>query len=142
VWTGSSDHTIRRLTIALTLPVTGKASSELGGMTSADIALTMQYANLNQPQTITAPTSVHPFSEFQTKLQSFLQAVEGAAQGAIAGSSSGSTGTATSPSTGTGTATSPSSGSAKKVTNYSQCIAAANGDVSKMQKCASLLGGG
>ena len=62
MWTGNSDHTIRRLTITLTLPVTGKASSQLGGMTSADIDLTMQYSDLNQPQTITAPTSVKPFT--------------------------------------------------------------------------------
>ena len=31
--------------------------AELGGMTSADIRLTLQYADLNQPQTITAPTA-------------------------------------------------------------------------------------
>ena len=51
VWTGTSDKTIRRLTISLTLG--GKAAAAIGGASSADIGLTLQYANLNQPQTIT-----------------------------------------------------------------------------------------
>jgi hypothetical protein len=125
VWTGTSDHTIRRLTIALTLPVTGTTSTQLGGMTSADLNLTMQYSDLNQPQTITAPTSVRPFSEFQAKVAAFVQQLQGAAGGLLGGgSSSGGT----------------STGSSSNVTKYSQCIQKAAGDVSKMQKCASLLG--
>jgi hypothetical protein len=133
VWTGNSDHTIRRLTIALTLPVTGKASSELGGMTSADINLTLQYADLNQPQTITAPTSLQPFSQFQTKVDAFIQGLSGAAGGLIGGSSSAG------PSAGGTTTTTGTSGSVQK---YSACIQKAAGDVGKMQKCSSLLGSG
>jgi hypothetical protein len=133
VWTGNSDHTIRRLTIALTLPVTGKASSELGGMTSADINLTLQYADLNQPQTITAPTSLQPFSQFQAKVDSFLQGIEGAAGGLISGGSSAG---------GTAGGTTTTTGSSGNVQKYSQCIQKAAGDVAKMQKCSSLLGSG
>ena len=130
VWTGSSDKTIRRLTIGLTLPVTGKTSAQLGGMKSADIGLTMQYADLNQPQTITAPTTVRPFSEFQAKLATFLQALQGAAGGALGSGSSG----------GASGGTSPSTGSSSSVQKYSQCIQQAGGDVAKMQKCSALLG--
>jgi hypothetical protein len=134
VWTGNSDHTIRRLTITLTLPVTGKASSELGGVTSADFNLTMQYSDLNQPQTITAPTSVQPFTQFQAKVSAFVQQLEGAAGGLITGGSSGGA----SGSTGGSSTT----GSSSNVQKYSQCIQQAAGDVSKMQKCATLLGSG
>ena len=56
VWTGTGDKTVRKLAIRLTLPITGQASTALGGLSAADIGLTMQYANLNQPQTIGAPT--------------------------------------------------------------------------------------
>ncbi|MBV9417386.1 MAG: hypothetical protein JO363_20540 [Solirubrobacterales bacterium] len=66
IWTGTSDKTIRRLTIA-----------------SADIELTMQYSDLNQPQTITAPTNLRPFSEFQGKLAAFEQTLQGAAAGVL-----------------------------------------------------------
>lgn len=131
VWTGTKDHTIRRLTITLTLPVTGTTSSQLGGMKSADVNLTMQYANLNQPQTIVAPTSVHPFSQFQAKVATFVQQLQGAAGSLIGGGASGGAGS------GSG-----SSGSSSNVQKYSQCVQKAAGDVAKMQKCASLLGSG
>lgn len=134
VWTGTNDHTIRRLTIALTLPVTGKTSSQLGGMKSADLNLTMQYANLNQPQTIKAPTAVQPFSQFQAKVAAFVQQLQGAAgsllgAGASTGGASGGSG-------------SSSGGTSTSVQKYSQCVQKAAGDVAKMQQCASLLGSG
>lgn len=138
IWTGTSDKTIRRLTITLTLPVTGKTSSELGGLKSADISLTMQYSDLNQPQTIKAPTTLRPFSEFQSKLNAFVQEIEGAAGGALGGSGTSSSSGGASSGSGGGT----SGGSSSNVTKYSQCIQAAGGDVGKMQKCASLLGSG
>ena len=134
IWTGTSDKTIRRLTLTLTLPVTGKTSSELGGLSSADIGLTVQYSDLNQPQTIKAPSTTRPFSEFQSKLSAFVQELEGAAAGALGGS----TGSSGSSSGGGSTTTAPSA----NVARYSQCIQSADGDVAKMQKCASLLGSG
>ena len=137
VWTGTNDKTIRRLTIALTLPVTGSLSTQLGGVKSADLGLTMQYSDLNKPQTITAPTTVRPYSEFQSKVAAFVQSLQSAAAGVIGGSTSGS-------SSGSGSSGGASAGgsgsSSSNVTKYSQCIQQANGDVAKMQKCASLLG--
>ncbi len=129
VWTGTSDKTLRRLQITLTVPVTGKTSSQLGGITSADIGLSMQYSNLNQPQTIKAPTTVRPFSQFQSKVNAFVQGLQGATAGVLGGSSGSSS------SGGTST-------NGSNVAKYSQCIQAAGTDVSKMQKCASLLSSG
>ena len=114
--------------------MTGKTSSELGGVTSADIGLSMQYSDLNQPQTITAPTTVKPYSQFQSKVSAFVQGLQGAASGVLGSGSSGSSGGAGS-SGGTST-------SGSNVSKYSQCIQAAGTDVSKMQKCASLLSSG
>ncbi len=145
VWTGNTDKTIRKLVIGLTLPVTGQISTLLGGLSSAGIALTMSYADLNQPQTITAPTAVRPFTEFESKLKTFLTAVEGSvssaaggALGSSTGSSSTSTGSTAAPST---TGSTGSSSSSKNVQRYSQCIINAHNDVSKMQQCASLING-
>ncbi len=127
VWTGASDKTIRKLALDLTVPVTGQFSTLLGGLRSAAISVTMQYANLNQPQTITAPTAVRPFSEFSARLQGLLAALRGAVGGG---------------STGTGSSGSGSSSTSPAIQSYTQCITAASGDVAKMQKCASLLGAG
>jgi len=135
VWTGSSDKTLRRLALTLTVPVSGQASSLLGGLSSSGIGLTIQYADINQPQTIVAPTAVRPFSEFQAQLNSYLAQLQGALGGAAAGSSSSS---------GSSSPGSSAAGSSipSNVQSYSQCIKAAGTDVSKMQHCASLLNNG
>ena len=140
VWTGTSDKTIRRLTIALTLPITGSLSTQLGGVKSADIGLTMQYSDLNKPQTITAPTTVRPYSEFQSKVSTFIQGLQGAAAGVLGSGSSSSSGSGSGSSSSSGGTSPGGSGSSSNVTKYGQCIQQANGDVAKMQKCASLLG--
>jgi hypothetical protein len=143
VWTGVSDKTLRRMSLNLTVPVTGQLSTLLGGLRTAQIGLDMKYANLNQPQSITAPSSVRPFSEFQSKLQSFLGAVQGAAGQLGAGAlGSGSTGSGSTGSGSTGSPSTAGSGSSATVQKYSACLQAAGSDVTKMQKCASLLGGG
>jgi hypothetical protein len=138
VWTGNSDKTLRKVTVAMTVPVSGSTSTQLGGIRSADIGLTMQYADVNQPQTITAPKTVRPYSEFTAKVQSFLQSVSGSFGGSLpgtTGSSSGSSG---------GSSGSGSSGAASssKIQKYSKCVTAAGTDVAKLQRCASLLNGG
>jgi hypothetical protein len=135
VWTGKGDQTLRKLALNLNVPVTGQASTQLGGMTSAGIGLTFQYSKLNQPQSIPAPSGVRPYSEFTAKLQSIGQQLESTLGAGLGGASSGS-GSSTSPSTGS------SSGSSSSISKYSQCIQNANGAVTKMQKCASLLNNG
>lgn len=123
VWTGASDHTLRRLTLSLDVPVSGETSTELGGVTSAAMGLTLQYSDLNQTQTISAPSKVAPYSQFAGKLRSALGGVEGSV-GSSSGTSSGGT---------------SSGASSADVDKYSLCIQQAGQDVAKMQKCASLL---
>jgi hypothetical protein len=153
VWTGNDDQTMRRLQLGLTLPVTGKVASAFGGLSSATVGLRVQYTNLNQPQAISAPTNVQPYSQFQTKLTSFIQALAGTAGASTtsSGSATGATGaTGTAGATGSNGSTGTTGGSATTTTTgstgttsgqsaYAQCIQSAGGDVSKMQQCASLL---
>ena len=136
LWTGNSDKTLRRLTVALTLPVTGTVSTQLGGMRSADIGLSMQYADINQPQTITAPKTLRPYSEFSSKVQSFLQSLQGSLGGSslLPGTAGGSSGSS-------GSGSSGSSGASSRIRRYSSCVTAAGSDVAKMQRCASILNG-
>jgi hypothetical protein len=130
IWTGKSDKTLRKLALNLTMPVTGQVSTLMGGLRSAGIGLTVQYSNLNQPQSISTPANVRPYSEFTAKVQSLMSGVEGAlGSGAGAGAATGSG------------SSSGSGASSSKVQKYSQCIVSAGQDVTKMQKCASLLNG-
>lgn len=154
VWTGKADKTLRRLALRLSVPVTGQTSTLLGGLRTAAIAVDMSYTGLGQPQTITPPTAVRPFGEFQTKLRSFLSSIGaagaaalapglgagagsssgGASSGASGGAAPGATGGAAPGATGGG-------GSGPAVQAYSKCLQAAGSDVAKMQSCAALLSG-
>jgi hypothetical protein len=143
VWTGNSDKTLRKLQIHLTLPVTGQTSTLLGGLRSAGVSLSMSYGSLNQPQTISAPTNVAPYSQFQSKLQTFISGIRGELTNVLGGlGSSGSLGGSTGATGPTGSTGSSSSGTSGKYGAYSKCIQAANGSVAKMQKCAPLLNSG
>jgi hypothetical protein len=122
VWTGTSDHTLRKLEVGFDLPVKGTVATLLGGLNSARVSLLLQYTDINQPQTITAPTSAKPFSQFVSKVDTLVQGLQGTAA-------------AGTPSTGS------SSASSKTVQRYTQCIQSAGGDVAKMQRCASILNG-
>jgi hypothetical protein len=83
VWTGADDKTLRRLDLRLSLDLTGQTAALLGPR--ATVALTMQYANLNQPQTIVAPTSVQPYSVFQAKLKVLLADLQSGLAGGLSG---------------------------------------------------------
>jgi hypothetical protein len=133
IWTGKSDKVLRKLSLNLNVPVTGRLSTLAGGMTSAGIGFAIQYSDVNQPQTVSTPSNVRPYSEFTTKLRSVLTGIEGSAGAGALGSSTGSSGSAGS---------SGSTAAANKITKYSHCIQSAGQDVLKMQKCASILNGG
>jgi hypothetical protein len=77
VWTGSGDHTLRKLSLSMGIRIRGKLSRILGGLTSAALGMTLQYTGLNRAQTITAPADVQPFGGFQSRLRSMLAQVGG-----------------------------------------------------------------
>jgi hypothetical protein len=139
VWTGKSDHALRRLTVSLNLPVTGQISTLLGGLSSAGIGLNLEYDELNVPQSVAAPVNVRPFSEFQAKLSTFVANI----RNTLGSLSGGGTGVPLTPGTSTsgGTETTGGSGSGSGSQAYQQCLQQAGGDVGKMQRCASLLNG-
>ena len=143
IWTGTGDKLLRKLSVVLTLPVTGQTATQLGGLTSALINITLSYTGVNQRQTITAPATSLPYSQFQQKIQSVVNQLgsslgsTGATGMTGAAGSTGATGSTGAAGTVPGATTTP--GSTSNITKYAQCIQAANGDVTKMQQCATLL---
>jgi hypothetical protein len=132
LWTGTSDRTLRQLRVHLLIQVPSQFSSVLGGLQSAGVGLTMQYSDLNQPQTITAPTNLQPYSQLQAKLATLFSALRSELGGLFSGGLGSSQGPSASGSPGTG---------GSHLQKYSACIQRAGGDVAKMQKCAPLLSG-
>jgi hypothetical protein len=118
VWSGKSDHTLRRFTLALNV-VPPKSSS---GPRSLDLTLSIELTDLNQPQTITAPATSRPLSELLGQFQGLLGGALGGSSGLGGGSSGGSGGA-----------------SSKQLDAYSKCVERAGSNVPQAQKCASLL---
>jgi hypothetical protein len=133
VWTGAADKTLRQLDLNLTLDTTGQTAALLGP--AAGLRLTMQYANLNQPQSISAPTTLQPYSQFQDKLKVLLADLESGLTGGVSGSG-------TTSGSGAGATGTTGGGSGSSYQRYAACIQAAGSDIAKMQKCAPLLSGG
>jgi hypothetical protein len=133
VWTGTSDKILRRLQIGAKLPVSGRMSSELGGLKSAALTFSYDVSDVNQPQTITAPASVKPFAQLVTKIRSLTQSLGGELLGSGLIQNSNSGGVLQSFS---GSSTASSAALPKQYTN---CVQKAGGDTAKLEKCNALL---
>jgi hypothetical protein len=128
VYTGESDHTLRRLALNVSLVVPKDAQKSAGGLKSGELRFDLQIADLNSDQTIKAPANPRPLSDLQQAL------------GVLQGGGSTSAGTSTTPSTTTPqTTTTPSAGAPKA---YLDCVQKAGTDIAKVQQCAGLLNGG
>jgi hypothetical protein len=128
VYTGQSDHTLRRLALSVSLAVPKDAQKAAGGLKSGELRFDLQIADLNSDQTIKAPANARPLSELQQSL------------GALQGGSGGSGGAATTPSSTPAPATTTPSAGAPKA--YLDCVQKAGTDIAKVQQCAGLLNGG
>jgi hypothetical protein len=118
IWTGKDDHTFRKLQLRTSI------APPKGG--SADVSLSIQLSDLNQPQTITVPKGGKSINDLLSQFGGL-----GGALGGLGGSSGGSGGSG---STGGGAST-------QKLQKYESCIQKAGSDLTKAQKCASLLTG-
>jgi hypothetical protein len=114
VWSGKDDHTLRKLTLALNV----EPPADSGGPRTLDLTLSIELSDLNQPQSITAPTTTRPLNELLGQFQGLLGGALGG--GALGGSSSGGT-------------------SSQQLDDYSSCLQRAGSDVSAAQQCAQLL---
>jgi hypothetical protein len=69
LYTGASDHLLRRLSLSATIATTPQTSAALGGLGSATLALTLQFAGLNQSQSIAAPSNPQPITKLLPDLE-------------------------------------------------------------------------
>jgi len=117
VWTGKSDRTLRRIVLKLDIDVPSDVRGRAGGLSTGTLSFDLAINDLNQPQTITAPTNARPLSELG---------------GVLSGGLSGAAGSG-----GSAPSTAPPSGSSSK---YLTCVKEAGTDVQKIQQCAALAG--
>ena len=91
---GNDDHILRRAALDLNVRVPAKAESQLSGITSLGVAVTVNYGQLNRPQKITppAPAQVKPYRQLSRQLSGLALQLEGSAAGGSAQTGSGSAG--------------------------------------------------
>jgi hypothetical protein len=128
VYTGESDHALRRLTLSVSLVVPKDAQKAAGGLRSGELRFNLTIADLNSDQSISAPSGARPLSELSNALKALGSATSSGAAGAT------TTPAATAPAATTPAATAPS--------QYLDCVQKAGTDIAEVQKCAALLDGG
>jgi hypothetical protein len=84
IYTGKSDHLLRRLELGATVSATSQTKAILSGLSSGEVKVLLEFSDLNQPQTIVAPSKPEPASQLLPALQQLVGVLEGAE-----GSSSG-----------------------------------------------------
>jgi hypothetical protein len=123
IYTGKEDTILRRMVVALGI-VAPKGSNTSAGQ-SADLKLDLAITDLNDDQSISAPSNPKSFDELSSRLG-------GLGLGGLGGASSGS-GSSSSGSSGSGAANN------KNLEKYSKCVSDAGNDTAKARKCADLL---
>lgn len=140
VYTGSSDHALRRLKVAFQLRVAQAQQAALRGLKGGTIGFDLQISELNKSQHFSAPTNAKPLS-------GLLAGLTGAGGGASAtgpgGAATGGTGPGGAATGGASSGSSPSAsaGNVSAPKAYLDCVRKAGSDIPAIQKCQSLISG-
>jgi hypothetical protein len=85
IYTGQSDHLLRRLEVTATVSATPQTQALLGGLSSATLRVVLEFSSLNKPQTISAPANPQPSSQLLPALQQLVGVLQGASSGSTTG---------------------------------------------------------
>ncbi len=69
-WTGTDDKILRKMQVKVDFEVPQAERASARGVTSGQLAFSLQLAELNQPQTISAPANPRPFTDLTSALGS------------------------------------------------------------------------
>ena len=73
VYTGQSDHLLRRLEVTAEVTGTSQTQALLGGLSSASLKVLLEFSDLNTPQSISAPANPEPASQLLPALSSWWE---------------------------------------------------------------------
>jgi hypothetical protein len=133
VYVGKDDNVIRRLSADVSFTVPSENQAQLSGLKSGTLSFSIEFADVGEPQTITAPESAKPLSELTSQLGGLGNVLGGGSSGSAGSGSSGSG----SGGSGSGSGSGPS---ADELQAYSQCLQKADpSKPAELQKCADLL---
>jgi hypothetical protein len=81
IYTGRDDHMLRRLEVSAAVAGTSQTRALLGGLSSAQVKVLLEFSDLNKPQAISAPSNPQPPSQLLPAVQQLLGVLQGAAGG-------------------------------------------------------------
>ncbi len=81
IYTGKSDHLLRRLELQATVLANSQTRSILSGLSSAEVKLLLELSNINKPQTITAPSNPESSAQMLPALEQLVGTLEGSGIG-------------------------------------------------------------
>jgi hypothetical protein len=126
VWTGTADHTLRKVVVAIEVDVPDALKDQANGLTTGHVNLTLTIAQLNQKQTIAKPADAKPIAQLRSVLE----------QSGLLGATSAAPSTTTTPDAGATSAAPPAT---DPQADYQQCLSDAGTDIAKVQDCADLV---
>jgi hypothetical protein len=125
IYVGKSDHTIRRLSVAVDFQIPADQRAKFQGAEGGTLNFSIDFENVGQPQKITAPGNARPISELLQQFGGLGGALGGASASGGSGGSSGSSG---------------GNPSAAQIQKYSKCLQNASpSDTAAIAKCSQLL---
>jgi hypothetical protein len=125
IYSGTSDHLLRRLSVSLDLAPRGGSTS---GISSLGIDFSLTLGDLNQPQTISTPPNVQPIP------RSFLRRLQAVLAGGVTSAVTPGGGTSSSGSAGGGSLPGFSQGEAK-------CVEKAGSNAAAINRCIQKYAG-
>ncbi len=85
IYTGQSDHLLRRLEVTAVVSGTPQTKALLGGLSSAELKVLLEFTDLNKPQAIAAPPNPQPPSQLLPALQKLVGVLQGVSSGSGSG---------------------------------------------------------
>jgi hypothetical protein len=125
IYTGKDDKVLRKLEAKIQFNVPEDVRTQAGGLKSGEVELSLEIADINEPQSIEAPKSAKPLSDLQRQL---------GASG-FGGLSQGSSGGGSGSQNGSGSGSGPSREQSRR---YLKCVQDAKG-TEELNKCSDLL---
>jgi hypothetical protein len=77
VYTGESDHMLRRLEVTAAIAGTPQTQGLFDGLSSANLTIQLEFSDLNKKQTISAPANAEPPTQLLPALQQLVGVLEG-----------------------------------------------------------------
>lgn len=78
IYTGESDHMLRRLEVTAAVTGTPQTQGLLDGLSSANLTIQIEFSDLNKAQTISAPANAEPPTRLLPALQQLVGVLESA----------------------------------------------------------------